>query len=59
MLGIPFSQKAKDQIASFGFDVAPNSLFVSTNDGYCKTDAYGTIFDRPTLAVDGTTDYSY
>jgi|GEM_PF-634166 len=59
MMGIPFSQKAKDQIASFNFDVAPNSLFVSTNDGYCKTDDYGTIFDRPTLSVDGTTAYSY
>ncbi len=59
MMGIPFSQKAHDQIASFGFDKAPKSLFVSTDTGYCQTDDYGTLFDRPTLPMDGSTAYSY
>ena len=59
MMGIPFSQKAHDQIASFGFDKAPKSLFVSTDTGYCQTDDYGTLFDRPTLPIDGNTPYSY
>jgi len=53
MMGIPFSQKARDQIASFGFDVVPNELFVSTNGGYCKEDGAGRLFDRPTIAIDG------
>ena len=59
MMGIPYSQKAHDQIASFGFDKAPKSLFVSTDTGYCQTDDYGTLFDRPTLPMDGSTAYSY
>jgi hypothetical protein len=59
MMGIPYSQKARDQIASFGFDVVPNSLFVSTDKGYCSEDTYGRLFDRPTLPIDGTTAYSY
>ena len=59
MMGIPFSQKAHDQIASFGFDKAPKSLFVSTDTGYCQTDDYGTLFDRETLPMDGNTSYIY
>jgi hypothetical protein len=59
MMGIPHSDKAYTQIATFGFDIAPNTLFVSTNTGYCNTDEYGTIFDRPTLPIDGNTAYSY
>ena len=59
MMGIPFSQKAKDQIASFTFDVPVNSLFVSTDEGYCNKDEYGTLFDKPTLPMDGKTLYSY
>jgi hypothetical protein len=59
MMGIPHTDKAYAQIATFGFDVAPNSLFVSTPEGYCKTDEYGTIFDRPTLDIDGSSVYPY
>jgi len=59
MMGIEYSQKARDQIASFGFKVVPNSLFISTSKGYCNKDDYGVIFDRPTLNIDGTTPYSY
>ena len=59
MMGMPHSAKAYTQIASFGFEVAPNSLFISTNEGYCKSDDYGSLFDRPTLDVDGVTEYAY
>lgn len=59
MMGIPYSQKARDQIASFGYEVVPNSLFVSTGQGYCISDEYGTLFDRPTLPIDGNTSYAY
>ena len=59
MMGIPHSDKAYAQIETFGFDVAPNSLFISTETGYCNTDAYGTIFNRPTLPMDGSTIYPY
>ncbi len=53
MMGIPYSQKARDQIASFGYDVVPNELFVSTDGGYCDEDGAGRLFDRPTIAIDG------
>jgi hypothetical protein len=59
MMGIPYSSKARNQIASFGFDVVPNELFVSTSKGYCKQDEYGRLFDRPALAIDGKTTYPY
>jgi len=55
MMGIPYSQKAREQIASFGFEVVPHALFASTDTGYCKEDTYGTLFDKPTIDVDGTT----
>jgi len=54
MMGIPFSQKARDQIASFKYAVVPNALFISTNTGYCKEDGAGRLFDRPSIAIDGT-----
>jgi hypothetical protein len=54
MMGIPYSQKARNQIASFNYDVVPDALFVSTNTGYCKQDGAGRLFDRPTIAIDGT-----
>jgi len=57
MMGIPYSQKARDQIATFGFDVVPNTLFISTPTGYCNQDEYGTLFERGTLPIDGTTLY--
>ena len=59
MMGIPYSDKAREQIASFGFDAAPKALFVSSKTGYCAADEYGKLFDRPTLAIDGETVYSY
>ena len=59
MVGIPYGQKARSQIKSFGFDKAPKSLFVSTDKGWCTTDDYGTQFDRPTVPVDGTTAYPF
>ncbi len=59
MMGIPFSDKAREQIATFGFDPAPKALFVSTDTGYCSEDEYGRLFDRPTLPIDGQTSYSY
>ncbi len=59
MMGIPYSDKAREQIASFGFDTAPKALFVSTKTGYCAADEYGRLFDRPTLAIDGKTAYAY
>lgn len=54
MMGIPYTQKARDQVASFGFTVVPNALFLSTDGGYCDSDEYGILFDKPTIPVDGT-----
>jgi len=59
MMGIPYSQKAREQIASFHFDPVPKALFVSTDVGYCVEDEYGYMFDKPTLEIDGSTSYPY
>ncbi len=59
MMGIEFSQKAREQIKSFGYEKVPNTYFVSTPTGYCKSDEYGTLFDRETLNIDGTTKFPY
>jgi len=59
MMGIPFSQKARKQIESFGFDVVPNALFVSTKEGYCKEDKYGRLFDKQMLNINGIESFPY
>ena len=53
MMGIEYSQKASNQVESFHYDIVPNKFFISTPDGYCKTDAYGTYLNKNSLAVDG------
>jgi len=59
MVGIPYSKKAREQIATFGFEKALKTLFVSTNTGYCKEDKYGRLLDKSTLPIDGTTSFTY
>ena len=52
MMGIPYSQKARDQIKSFGFEVVPNALFKSENTAYCSS---AKLMDQPLISVDGMT----
>lgn len=52
MMGIPYSQKARDQITSFGFEIVPNALFKSENTAYCSS---VNLMDQPLISVDGTT----
>ncbi len=52
MMGIPYSQKARDQITSFGFEVVPNALFKSEDTAYCSS---ANLMDQPLISVDGTT----
>jgi len=52
MMGIPYSQKAREQIASFGFDVVPNALFKSEDKAYCSSPQ---LLDQPLINVDGST----
>jgi hypothetical protein len=59
MMGIEYSQKASDQVDSFGYTMVPKKYFVSTPNGYCKTDDYGTYLDKSMLDVDGNTTYPY
>ncbi len=54
MMGIPFSDKARAQIASFGYDVVPNALFQSEDTAYCSS---ANLMDQPLIAVDGTTTW--
>jgi hypothetical protein len=61
MMGIEYSQKARDQIASFGFDSVASTYYVSTDRGYCTQDDYGYLLGGPrtTVDVDGTSIYPY
>jgi hypothetical protein len=52
---IPYTQKARDKIASFGFEVAPNALFKSESLAYCSSTNF---LDQPLINVDGTTIWS-
>jgi hypothetical protein len=53
MMGIEYSSKAAEQVASFGYPMVVKEFFVSTETGYCKTDAYGDYLNKSTLAIDG------
>ncbi|MCH9741275.1 MAG: ImpA family metalloprotease, partial [Epsilonproteobacteria bacterium] len=60
MMGIEYSQKASDQVASFAYTMVPKKFFVSTSNGYCKSDdTYGSFLDKSMLDVDGTTAFPY
>ncbi|CAA6816771.1 MAG: Unknown protein [uncultured Sulfurovum sp.] len=60
MMGIEYSQKASEQVASFSYESVPKIFFVSTPNGYCKSDdTYGAFLDKSTLEVDGTTAFPY
>ncbi|MBU1669015.1 ImpA family metalloprotease [bacterium] len=60
MMGIEYSQKASDQVASFNYTAVPKAFFVSTPNGYCKSDdTYGAFLSKSTLDVDGTTGFPY
>jgi hypothetical protein len=52
MMGIPYTQKARDQIASFGFEVVANALFKSESLAYCSSMNF---LDQPLINVDRTT----
>ena len=53
MMGIEYSQQAAAQVASFNYPMVPKTFFVSTPNGYCKTDTYGSFLNKSSLAVDG------
>ena len=55
MMGIPYSQKARDQITSFGFEVVPDALFESEDTAYCSSE---NLMNQPLINVDGTTVWS-
>ncbi len=41
MMGLAYSQKAAQQVKQFAYDKVAKKFFVSTGDGYCKSDRYG------------------
>lgn len=59
MMGIEYSTKASSQVGSFNYDKVPKKFFVSTPNGYCKTDSYGSFLDKQMLDVDGETLFLY
>ncbi len=60
MMGIEYSQKAYDQVASFSYTKVPKKYFESTTNGYCKSNGtYGKFLDKSMLDIDGKTTYPY
>jgi len=57
MYGMLYSQKASDQVATFGFEVAEEHFFVSTPAGYCTKDTYGEYLDKEILDFNETFPY--
>ncbi len=53
MMGIEYSQKAADQVASFNYPLVSKTYFASTPNGYCKSDAYGNMLDKTPVPIDG------
>ncbi len=49
MMGIPYEQKASEQVASFGYEKVPQKFYISTPNGYCKEDAYGNFLDKASI----------
>jgi len=55
MMGIEYTQKALDQVNTFGFSKVPKEFFISTSNGYCKEDQYGGFLAKETISIDGAT----
>lgn len=55
MMGLAYSDQAAAQVASFGYELVPETFFVSTPNGYCKTDHFGRYLDKKSVPVDGYT----
>ncbi len=55
--GITNSAKAVAQVKLTGVPVVPKKFFLSTSDGYCKDDQYGTQLDKIAVALDGNTTW--
>ncbi len=53
VMGLPYSEKAAGQVSAFNYKLVPQTFFVSSPNGYCKTDAYGSYLDKTTLPIDG------
>jgi hypothetical protein len=57
MMGIEYTDKASNQINSFGFDKAEKIYFVSTQNCFCKEDKFGYMLNKSFIPVDSTTTY--
>jgi hypothetical protein len=57
MMGITYSQKAGEQVESFNYPETQKIFFVSTPDGYCQTDEFGSYFDKAYIPVDGNSSW--
>jgi hypothetical protein len=58
MMGMEYSKKASQQVDAFHFIQVEQNYFISTPDGFCKTDKYGSYLDKSTLPIDGKTQWN-
>jgi hypothetical protein len=59
MMGIPYEQKASEQVASFGYEKVPKKFYISTPNGYCKEDAYGKLLDKDSIDFSKSAVFPY
>ncbi len=57
MWGLPTTQRAKDQVASFGYPPVKSGFFASTKQGVCSVDQFGAYMNKRAISVDGTTGW--
>lgn len=57
MWGIPFSDKADNQVDSYKFNAAPRHFYISDATGYCFTKQNGDFLGKAALPVDGSTSW--
>ncbi len=53
MYGWTYSQKASDQVGSYGFDPTPAVYFAMFKNEFSKNSDWGPFLSKPILPVDG------
>lgn len=51
MIWMNYSDKALAQVKSFNYPIVEPALFISTWNGYCKTDKYGSYLNKPSVKI--------
>lgn len=53
MLGLDYTQKASDQVASFNYSMVQKEFFITDGPGFCEESVNGDFLAKSTLPIDG------